>query len=117
MKNGSIKKLIVIVPIFVVLALLALCIIDPMEMEETTKGKEDNEENSGIKWEMEDGGTLHIYGNGNMDNYYGQYLAPWDEYKKGIQKIVSGSLTAICGKSGSYAEAYAAEHGYAFEEK
>lgn len=29
----------------------------------------------------------------------------------------SGSLTAICGKSGSYVEAYAAEHGYAFEEK
>lgn len=104
-----------------------------MEMEETTKGTEDNEENSGIKWEMEDGGTLHIYGNGNMDNYYGQYLAPWDAYKKGIQKIVidegvmsigigafsqcSGSLTAICGKSGSYAEAYAAEYGYTFEEK
>ncbi len=55
-----------------------------------------------VKWGLTEDGTLYIYGEGAMANFYGPDYAPWYEYRYSIQKIIIEDGVTSIGEGAFY---------------
>ncbi len=91
--------------------ILAACLLISL-LPFSVSAAEADSESTGVNWSYDEGTkTLTISGSGNMDNYYKQGLAPWNDKLSEVEIIkIGGGITSV----GDYSF-YGAENVYKVE--